>query len=231
MSSETSLMSLIDQSMGLDLYGSKLADLTLNKAPSSSRFGNVFPGKDLIFAHIEGARVLGKCTRLPSPVILLVPDVGTTPTGCGEFSDPKKYEMWSLSNKDTIATLSLKVLTVEELASQVQTRVEVNSDFRIYNVKVTGTVISGTVRAYLHLKQPGPFGSTIFDITVIDANYNFSYDFSSISCITVFTVAVASAQVCYHANPNRICGEVSVGLDLPVIGHWGQNFSLACVNF
>jgi hypothetical protein len=231
MPADRSFISLVDQSIGLDLFGSKIVDLTLNKPAAPSRLGDLYPGKTLIFAYIEGARVLGKCTRFPSPVILLVPDTGTAPKGCDEFSDPKKYEMWSLSNTDTIATLSLHVMTVEQLASATQPRVDVTSDFRIYNVKVSGTVISGTVRAYLRLKQPGPFGSTIFDITVIDGNYNFSYDFSSLSCITVFTIAVASAQICYHANPNRICGEVSVGIDLPVIGHWGQNFTLACVNF
>lgn len=113
----------------------------------------------------------------------------------------------------------------------VHTRLDVDSDFRIHDVALQGTSLVGKIRAYLHLKQNGPFGSTIFDITVVDIDQPFSIDLIFDRPITLYSIGPVSIQVTLHNHPRRICGEVQVGVDLPVVGHWGQKFSLVCVNF
>jgi len=110
---------------------------------------------------------------------------------------------------------------------------DVNSDFRIHDLGLRAATLSGKVKAYLHLHQSGPFGFTILDVTVLDMDAPFAIDFTSLvsKSISVFSNGVADAAVCFYPNPNRVCGSVSVHVNLPEIGAWFQTFNLACVHF
>ena len=230
MPANSGLLSIIDEALVIRLYGKKLPDLSLDpKSLSDSLIAKHYSGLPLGFASVYGADVFGKCYKSPSPFIAIVPGPGEDPVGCGEFSDPKVYRMWTLSKGDPLVKLKYEVGTAEAVAvPEVTPLVDVDADFHIHDVKLTGTVVSAKLRSYLRLRQSTPFGN--IDVTVIDRDDTISFDFNQIPCITVFSIAVASAQICFHANPNRICGEVVVGVDLPIIGHWGQTFTIACVN-
>jgi hypothetical protein len=110
---------------------------------------------------------------------------------------------------------------------------DVNSDFRIHDLALSDATLSGKVKAYLHLYQSRPFGFTILDVTVLDMDAPFAIDFTSLlnKSISVFSNGVADAEVCFYSNPNRVCGSVSVHVNLPDIGAWFQTFALACVHF
>jgi hypothetical protein len=178
---------------------------------------------------VYGSQILGKCIKLPIPLLTLLPDNGQPSNACGDLGNPDEYLMWVLGKGQEFVSLSIETGTVEEiLKAGASPRVNIDADFHIHDIVVSGTSVSAKLRAYLRLRQPGPFGSTIFDITVINGDYPFTVNINT--CITVFSIGVASAQVCFHTNPNRVCGEVSVGIDLPIIGHWGKNFPVACIN-
>ncbi len=230
MTDNSNFLSTIDESLVIRLYGKKAPDLTVASTKDSALV-ETYSIAGIVFAWIYGAKVLGICKRLPKPVLVIVPDADKDPKGCQEFGDPKQFRMWTLPKGSPLVKLAYEVGTAEEISSPViQPFLDVMADFHIHDVKLTGTVITGKLRSYLRLRQPGPFGTTLFDITVVDRDDTISFDFTEFSCITVFSIGVASAQICFHANPNRICGEVVVGINLPIIGHWGQTFTLACVN-
>jgi hypothetical protein len=222
----------VDDLLVVRLYGKKIEDLTINPAKQAkSPLIDAYSGSALAFAWIYGAQVLGACRKVPTPFLAVVPDTAVDPVGCDEFGDPKEYRMWVLPSGAPLVKLSHQLVTAEQvLAPDVRPFLDVNADFHLHDVQLNGTVISAKLRSYLHLHQSGPFGTTLFDITVVDRDDTLSFDFNQLPCVTVFTIAVASAQICFHANPNRICGEVVVGIDLPVVGHWGQTFTIACVN-
>jgi hypothetical protein len=227
MTATHSFVSAVDDLIVIRIYGKKAIDLSLTSG-KESKLAKEYGAKGVSFAWLYGARVLGLCQQFPKPVLVLVPDSDEDPEGCEQFSDPKVYRMWTLPKGSPLVRVTHEVVQVEQIALS---GLEVQADFHFHDIQLNGTVLSGKLRSYLHLRLGGPFGSTIFDITVIDRDDTLSFDFNQIPCITVFTIAgVASAQVCFHANPNRICGEVVVGIDLPVIGHWGQTFTIACVN-
>jgi hypothetical protein len=232
MSSTKSLLSVVDASLSIRAYGKIANDLALNVASEDSQVAIQFGATKPIFAWVYGIGFLGSCRALPKPLLLLMPDGGSDPSGCTQFEDPKEFRMWVLPKDGPVVALTQQIGPAHNvLAGDVSILTEVTSDFRVYNVRVETGKVKGRVRAYLRLRQPGPFGSTIFDIVVIDRDDEFSIDLNPGLCITVFSVGVASAQICYRDNPNRICGEVQVGIDLPVIGHWSKNFPIACVNF
>jgi len=233
MTSNANFLPAIDELLVVRLYGKKIEDLAITPAKQQSNSPLIasYSGSALSFAWIYGASVLGWCRTLPAPILAVVPNNDVDPVGCGDFGDPKQYRMWVLPKGSPLVRLSHQVGTAEQIVStDIHTLIDVNADFHLHDIQLNGTVISAKLRSYLHLHQSGPFGSTIFDITVVDRDDTLSFDFNTLPCITVFSIGVASAQVCFHANPNRICGEVVVGIDLPVIGHWGQTFTIACVN-
>ena len=221
-----SFISAVDDLLVVRIYGKKTIDLSIASAKDSYLVKG-YGAASVSFAWIYGAKVLGLCQRFPKPFLIIVPDNDKDPDGCDEFADPKQYRMWTLPKSTPVVKLNHQVVLAEEIALA---GLEVSADFHFHDVQVTGTVISAKLRSYLRLRLPGPFGSTIFDITVVDRDDTLSFDFNQLPCVTVFSIGVASAQVCFHANPNRICGEVVVGIDLPVIGHWGYTFTIACVN-
>jgi hypothetical protein len=230
MASSPNFLSTVDDMLVIRLYGKKVVDLSV-KPTKDSMLVNAYSGASISFARIYGAKILGTCQRLPAPLLAIVPDTDKDPDGCDEFADPKEFRMWTLPKGAPIVKLAYDVGNAEEIVpSGVRPFLDVNADFHFHDVQLNGTVISGKLRSYLHLHQSGPFGTTLFDVTVVDRDDTLSFDFNQLPCITVFSIGVASAQVCFHANPNRICGEAVVGIDLPVIGHWGQTFTIACVN-
>lgn len=232
MSTKSSLVSEIDESLSIRIYGKKMQDLALSASSDGSILQKKYEVTGLEFASVYGVMFLGECQKLPKPLLLLLPSNDVDPVGCGEFSDPKEFRMWTLPHDAPLVALEKAVGSANEIVSRVlRPRLDVNADFRVHDVRIDGTVVRGKLRAYLHLHQSGPFGSTIFDVTVVDRDDDFSINLVPSTCITVFSIGVASAQVCYRENPNRICGEAQIGIDLPVIGHWGQNFTIACVNF
>jgi hypothetical protein len=227
MANQTDFLSSIDEKFQIKVFGKKVSDIdiTAKKQTVLSKGGVT----KLILVKVFGTKLFGDCIKLPSPFYTLLPDNGMPSDGCGDLGNPDEYLMWVLGKNDEFVSLLIETGTVEEIIKKGEAvRLNVDADFHIHDVTVSGTTVSAKLRAYLHLRQPGPFGTTIFDITVINGDYSFSVNIDT--CITVFSIAVASAQVCFHTNPNRVCGEVSVGIDLPVIGHWGQNFPIACVN-
>jgi hypothetical protein len=222
-----SFISAVDDLLVVRMYGKKAIDLTLMSG-KESKLAKQYGAKSVSFAWLYGAKVLGLCQRFPKPLLVVVPDNDEDPDGCDEFADPKVYRMWTLPKGSPLVKVAHEVVKVEEIAL---TGLETYADFHFHDVQLNGTVLSAKLRSYLRLRLGGPFGSTIFDITIIDRDDTLSFDFNQVPCVTVFTIAgIANAQVCFHANPNRICGEVVVGIDLPVIGHWGQTFTIACVN-
>lgn len=232
MSSKQSFFSVVDASLSIRVYGKSADDLTLNVAAGDTLVASQYGATKPTFAWVYGIGFLGNCRALPKPLLLLMQDGGSDPTGCGQFGDPKEFRMWVLPKDAPVVALTQQIGSVQDvLGGDISVLVDITSDFRVYNVRVDAGKIKGRVRAYLRLRQPGPFGSTLFDIVVIDRDDEFSIDITPGLCITVFSVGVASAQICYRDNPNRICGEVQVGIDLPIIGHWSQNFPIACVDF
>jgi len=227
MPQNASFVSSIDDLIVVRLYGKKVIDLNVSSSKDSI-LAKEYGTKGVVFAWLYGAKVLGICQQLPKAVLIVVPDTDEDPAGCDQFANPEVYRMWTLPKGSPIVKLTHEVLQVEQIAL---TGLEVDADFHFHDIQLNGTVISGKLRSYLRVRLGGPFGSTIFDTTIIDRDDTLSFDFNQIPCITVFTIAgIANAQVCFHANPNRVCGEVVVGIDLPVIGHWGQTFTIACIN-
>uniref|UniRef100_Q01RE2 Uncharacterized protein n=1 Tax=Solibacter usitatus (strain Ellin6076) TaxID=234267 RepID=Q01RE2_SOLUE len=229
MTTELGFFDVVDQSLQISVYGKTAVGISIDKSAAQSAFAQPYAQTGIVFAWIYGFGFMGTCTKLAKPALVVLPNSAQDPKGCSEFADPKQYRMWTLPKDSVITALDQKVGTVEGLV--IRPFLDIQSDFRIHDVTFDGTTLRGKVRAYLHLHQSGPFGTTIFDITVVDRDDSFSFSLVPDLCITVFSIGVASAQVCYHDNPRRVCGEVQVGIDLPVIGHWGQNFPLICVNF
>jgi hypothetical protein len=226
MTASANFLSAIDDLLVVRLYGKKVEDLNIvatKEKGKNSPLMKAYGESVLSFAWIYGAKVLGACRRLPTPLLLLVPEPDSDPLGCEDFSDPKQYRMWVLPKGGPLVKLIHQVVTAEEVVSAGgQPLLNVDFDFHVHDVQISGTVVSGKLRSFLRVQG----------FTVVDRDDSFSIDFSSLPCVTVFSIAVASAQICYHPNPNRICGEIVVGVDLPwPIGHWGQTFQIACVNF
>jgi len=224
------LLSRTSDSLEVRLYGDLAPDMRLlaGEGKQTDPISRAYPNQALSFAWICGVRIFGKCRRLPVPLIAVVPGPGTEATECDEFA---KHQMWTLPLGAPLVTLTHAVGPAERIAwGDVHALVNVDSDFRLHDVRTDGTRVSGALRSYLRLRQPGPFGTTLFDITVVDRDDAFSIDVLPNLCVTVFDIGIARAQICFHPNPNRVCGEVVIGLDLPVVGHWGQTFAIACVN-
>jgi hypothetical protein len=215
----------INDSLSVSLYGKKITDLVLQKPDRSPLLD--FYKQDIILAQIYGARVLGQCKRLPVPLIAFVPNTGEKPSGCDEFNNPDEYTMWVVPNGGPLVVLSSDTVNAAEV---IRPRgIDVQADFHFHDVTLNGTVLSASLRSYLKLHCC--IWSACQDIVVVDRDDRFSWDFSSIACYPIYSIGVATAQVCFHPNPNRICGEVVVGIDLPLgLGHWGQTFTIACVN-
>jgi hypothetical protein len=227
---ESTFQAALDDALRVVAFGKTIEDLTIAPSKESS-FAKAHSTEKLTFAWIHGARIDGSCVNFPKPILLLLPGDGAKPTGCSEFTAEKGFLMWNIPKEGPVALLTHDVGPAGEIIKLAATRgLETTSDFRIYDVRLDGTVVRGKVRAYLRFKLPGPFHTTIFDITVIDRDDAFSIDLAPGLCIPVFSIGVATAQVCFHNHPNRICGEVVVGIDLPVVGHYGKTFTLACVN-
>ncbi len=231
MASTASMTESVADLISVKLFGNLITDLKWDLSGSSS-ISRSYQSDKLGVAKIQGAKILGKCERLPFPVFSVVPGNGEDPSGCDEFGDPGKFRMWSLPKGSNLISLQPSVGPVEAiLAPAVRPRVDVNADFHFHDVSIAGTQITASLRSYLKLHQSIPWPGHDIDIVVIDRDDRFSIDFSSLPCIPVYSISVATAQICYHPNPNRICGEVVVGIDLPwPLNHWGQTFTIACVN-
>jgi hypothetical protein len=226
MANQTEFLPSIDEKFQIKIFGKKVSDLEINSKKGSILSKNA-TGK-LILVKVYGTKLLGDCIKLPVPFFTLLPDNGMPSDACGELGNPDEYLMWILGKSQEFVALSVNAGNVEEIIrKQIHILVDVSADFHFHDVTITGSSISGRLRAYLHLHQKLPWPLPAIDVTIVDGDYPFSVSIDT--CITVATVAVVSAQVCFHTSPNRVCGEVSVGIDLPVIGHWGQNFPIACV--
>jgi hypothetical protein len=222
----------INDALSVRLYGNVVTDLSIT---GGGLVTTLDPTKTPIFARIYGAKAFGACITLPKPMITIVPSNGayTQADDCEQFYDPANpnaFTVWVLQKGSPLITLTTKFDTVDSLA--VTPKLDVNADFHVYNLSVSGSVVSGTLRAYLHLHQPGPFGTTIFDVTVIDGNYPFQISLTPDICIPVpgLSAGVISAEVCYHPNPNRICGSVNVNVSIDGFGY-NHTFDIVCVNF
>jgi hypothetical protein len=232
MNTPGSFLDSVNSTLSVRIFGNLADDLTL--APQKgSDLGKVYGSDELLFARIVGAQVSGMCFALPRPIFLIVPGKGDDPQGCSQFGDKTKYRMWSFPKGEPVVSLIHNVGSVEDaVGSGLKPFVDIQADFHFHDVSLNGTVLTANLRSYLKIHQSIPWPGSDINIVIIDRDDRFTIDFSSVPCITVFSIGVASAQVCYHPNPNRICGEVVVGIDLPwPIGHWGQTFTIACLNF
>jgi hypothetical protein len=221
------LNDLVSEQLTVTLYGDPVKGFEIRHP-----LGEVVsqPGKDILLpVRVAGIKTFGACVILPSPILLLLPGAGQElkVPECG-WEKPK--QKWSLDPKFTTAAINITPVAIGDLA-KLRPSLDVQADFHLHDVHLDGTTIRGKLRSYLHLHQSLPFPLPDINVTVVDRDDAFAINLAPGTCITVFSIGVASAQVCYRANPNRICGEVQVGIDLPVIGHWGQNFTIACVNF
>jgi len=224
---DTSLLSVVDESLQLRIYGKPVDDITLSAA-AGSQYAAELDTKSLSFAWIYGVKLAGLCKRLPHPVIAVVPGNGKPASGCDEFPSSAGYLMWELPKNGPLAVLRYEVGTASEVVDKLLApRLTVDHDFHIYDVHLSGTKVVGRVRAYLRLRQSTPFGE--IKIVVIDRDDPFSIDLIPDLCITVFSIGVASLQICFHNNPNRVCGEARIDIDTP-IGGIHQSFPIACVN-
>jgi hypothetical protein len=224
MPGETTFLSVIDESLIVRFYGTALNDLTL-AMQENSIFASEFGAVPLTFVRVKGIRFLGVCHSLTEPLIFVLPGNGVAPTGCCEFKDQL---MWVVKKGDPLASLGLKVATAEEFATpQATTRVDVDSNFTLSNVRLDGNTVKGHLRAYLRLSQSTPFGT--LHATIIDRNDDFAFPIPDI-CFTIFSIGVASAQVCVRENPRRLCGDVSVGVSVFGID-FSKSFDIACFNF
>lgn len=88
MPSNPNFLSTIDESLIIRLYGTKIQDLSI-VAPSHSPLVTGYGATSVSFAWIHGAKVLGICRQLPSPLLVIVPDPDSDPEGCEVFSDPR----------------------------------------------------------------------------------------------------------------------------------------------
>lgn len=226
MSNQVELLSAIDEKFQIKIFGKTVSDVEIKSMKASI----LTKGADkLILVKVYGTKLFGKCMKLPIPFYTMLPDNGMPSDACSELGNPDEYLMWTLIKSQEFISISIETGAVEEIFNnQLSLFVDVDADFNIHDIKVTGTTISAILRAKLKLHQKLHWPLPDINVTVVDGDFPFSVDINT--CVTVATVAFVSAQVCFHTNPNRICGEVSVGIDLPVIGHWGQNFSIACIN-
>jgi len=232
MASEARLLSEIDDALYVRMYGRNVSDLNVVDSENSI-FSKSSGGRKLTFALIDGFSSKGKCVKLPKPVLTLVSNEGDDPTGCGEFSDPKKFRMWSVKVGEDVALLQHEVGKVEELlARRAQPLLDVNADFHFHDVHFDPHAlrVTGRLRAYLRLHQSA-LGHTVLDTTVIDRDDAFTINLASLinTCIPVYSIGVADAEACFYTNPNRVCGAVRIHVDLPVVGGWSQTFNVACV--
>lgn len=227
MANQTEFLPSIDEKFQIKIFGKKVTDVEINTSRASVLLrGNI---SKLVLVKVYGTKLFGDCIKLPIPFYTLLPDNGMPSDVCGDLGNPDEYLMWILGKNQEFISLSVNSGNVEEIIkSQLHVLVDVNADFHVHDLNVSGTTVSGRLRAYLHLHQKLHWPLPDIDITIVDGDFPFSINIDT--CVTVATVSVVSAQVCFHTNPNRVCGEVSVGIDLPVIGHWGQVFSIACVN-
>jgi uncharacterized protein YuzE len=227
MSSLTELLPSIDEKFQIKIYGKKVTDFEIDLKKESILSPN--NKIKLVLVKIYGTRLFGDCIILPKPFFTLLPDNGIKPDGCGDLGNPEEYLMWVLGKGKELLYINFDAGSAEDIIKrEVSILVDVNADFRIHDIEISGTKVSAKLRAYLRLRQPGPFGSTLFDITVLNGDYPFSVDLNT--CVTVFSVAVTNAEVCFRTDPNRVCGVVNVGIDLPILGRWSRQFEIACIN-
>lgn len=228
MPNQTEFLSAIDDKFQIKIYGKKVTDIEIKASKTSILSRD--SASNLVLVKVYGTQMLGGgCTKLSAPFFTLLPDNGSNPDGCGEFGNADDYLMWTLGHKQEFVSLSFDTGNAAEIIKgKIGPHVDVSADFHVHNLSVTGTSVSGKLRAYLHLQQKLSWPLPPINSTVVDGDFPFSVNVNT--CVTVATVAGASAQVCFHTNPNRVCGQVSVGIDLPVIGQWKQNFPIACVN-
>jgi hypothetical protein len=134
---------------------------------------------------------------------------------------------------DSFTRFMTRYEKITALDPATRSLLDVNSDFRIHDIALRDFTLSGKVKAYLHLHQSGPFGFTMLDVTVLDMDAPFAIDFASLlsKSISIFSNGVADAEIFFYPNPNRVCGSVSVHVNLPNLGAWFQTFNLACVQF
>ena len=228
MNNEIELLSSINEGFNIKIYGKKVKDILIGES-KTKLFTDT--EKKMTFVKVYGSKVLDNCITLSKPFYTILPDNGTKPDGCNAFGDPNEFLMWTFPKGQSIAKLTLETDYLEKALTEVaHPNLDVNVNFQIHDFSVNGSTVSGKLKAYLHLRQPGPFGTTLFDITPVNGDYPFSLSLTPNTCVTVFSIGVASAQLCFYSQPNRICGTVDVGIDLPVVGHWGKKFDIACVN-
>lgn len=227
MKNEIGLLSSVADEFNIKVFGKKINDIAFTASKT-----NVFKNAESkpVLVKVYGTKLLEKCVALSKPFYLILPDNGVKPDGCGIFGDPNEYLMWIFPRTESLVKLSVEIGMIEQMITEiVHPFLDVNADFHIHDFKVEGTKLSGKLKAYLHLHQSGPFGTTLLDITLINGDYSFSIDLIPTTCVNVFSIGIASAQICFYDNPNRICGTVDVSVDLPIIGHWGRKFDIACV--
>ncbi len=227
MANETDIISSIDDSFQIKIYGKKVNDIEI----SSSRSGN---GQKLIIVKVFGTKVAGDCIKLPKPFYCFLPDKGIPPDACGDLGDSNEYLMWIVAKKDEFVKLSLETGIAEEMVkSDIQILMDVNAHFYFHDVNISGTKITGSLRAWLNFHQKLPWPAHDIDVTPIpDRDYPFSIDITPNLCYPIYSVGIATAEVCVYANPNRVCGSIRVDVPLPSpLPHYSHTFDIACVNF
>lgn len=230
MPNTTQFASEISEFFEILVFGKRVLDLQFTDEGRST-LGRQYDAELINLVTVYGVRALGICHKFEVPVTFILPGEGEPPSGCGEFSEPSEFLMWRIRKGTQLATLTHSVDTIEALVSKnISILLDTFSDFSIRNIRLEGTKIKGEVRAYLRLRQRGPLGTTIFDITVIDRTDSFEIDFFPGQCFTIFEIGVAKLQICVYSTPNRVCGTIDIGVQLP-IGYWGKKFDIACVNF
>jgi hypothetical protein len=212
------ITSLVSEQLKLTAYGEPISGMTLRSDAEEAALGLV---------RVVGAKMLGQCKALSEPILLLLPGEGTELPKDGECGWKPPVRKWVLPNNQRLVAVEMRPTSLEDL---IQPLINIEPDFRIHDLRIEGQTLRGRVRSFLRLRQPGPFGD-IFNIVVIDRNDEFSIDLIPQRCLTVYSVGFASAEICFRSDPNRICGEVRISVQLPVGGSWSQNFQLACVNF
>lgn len=221
---EISFLSQVDEKLVIRIYGKKVHDFSI-KPSEKSKFG-----ANINFVQVYGAKILGICSKLPTPILTMLPGEGVAPVGCSDF-DPKEFLMWVLPKDHPLVTFDTQITSIEEFAKQqVNFLIDVDSEFGIHDLQVHGDTVSGTLRARLKLHQKMPWPAPDINVTVVDGNFPFSFKLANV-CYPVYTVGVASAQLCISLNPNKICGEITFSVPLPFGLHFDRTFTIACVSF
>lgn len=222
--STISFLSEVDEKLEIRIYGKKVHDFSIIPIEKSKL------GAKTTFVKIYGIKALGICHKLSKPLLTILPGDGQVSIGCSDF-DTKEFLMWMLPKEHPIVTFETQVTSIEEFINQeVKPLIDVDAAFGIHNLQVNGDTISGYLQARLKLHQKLPWPAKDINITVVDGNFPFSFKLANV-CYPIYTVGVASAQLCISLNPNKICGEINFSVPLPFGLHFNHSFQIACVSF